>query len=161
MIVIAIVFITSIFANVETIAKDVLTAYKNRDADNLRKNASGIMKNAINDSYFEDKNVQSFIETVDNWNGKFKEIHYNSGDMMGKKIYIASLYFADVPNDNNKIYTVVLSSLDKNEWVMFGSGIVAEKREEFENMNLSLSDDEEKMEEKAKTEVIERYYLIA
>ena len=135
---------TSAFTQVENVAKEVLKAYKNRDVELLKKQASGIMIMAISESYFEDKGIQDDLKAVDGWDGEFREIRYNSGDMMGQKVYIAAFHFADVPDNNDELYTVVLSSTDKQNWVMLGTGIVAEKKEEFNKMSLTITEEKEK-----------------
>jgi len=128
----------STFAQVEDVAKEVLKAYKTKDVELLKKNASGMLLMAITDSYFEDRGLQEDIRAAENWDGKFREIRYNSGNMMGNMVYLASLYFADTKNSPDELYMVVLSSLDKEKWVMFGSGIVAVSKDEFNEMRLTL-----------------------
>jgi hypothetical protein len=146
------------FAQVEDIAKEVLKAYKTKDVELLKKNASGMLKMAISDSYFEDKGLQEDIKAAENWDGKFREIRYNSGDMMGKKLYLASVYFSDIKDNPDEIYTVALSSMDKENWVMFGSGIVAETKEEFNKMRLTLLPVEDKVAtKKVKSFSLEMY----
>ncbi len=134
---------TSAFTQVENVAKEVLKAYKNRDVELLKKQASGIMIMAISESYFDDKGIQDDLKAVDGWDGEFREIRYNSGDMMGQIVYIAAIHFADVPDNDDELYTVVLSSTDKQNWVMLGTGIVAEKKEEFNKMSLTIREEEE------------------
>lgn len=132
-----------VYAQVENVAKEVLDAYKNRDVELLRKNASGILHMAITDEYFDDKGIQDDLKAVDNWDGIIREIRYKSGDMMGQTIYLASAHFADVPDNEDELYTVVLSSLDKQKWVMLGSGLVAETKEEFNKMGPSFTENED------------------
>lgn len=147
---------TFIYAQVETVAKEVLNAYQDRNVENLKKHASGIMVKAISDSYFEDKGLQEDIRAAENWDGKFREIRYNSGDMMGKTTYIASVYFADVQDNDDIIYTVVLSSQDKEKWLMFGAGLVTETKEEFNKMSLEIPSGEEREED---TKAIKNFSL--
>ncbi len=135
---------TFTFAQVENVAKEVLKAYKNRDVELLKKHASGIMVMAISESYFEDKGIQDDLKAVDGWDGELKEIRYNSGDMMGQKVYIAAIHFADVPDNDNELYTIVLSSTDKQNWVMLGTGIVSETKEEFNKLSSTMQAEEEK-----------------
>lgn len=141
-------FITAFsFAQIEkNIAKEVLKAYKERNTELLKKNASGIMKYAITDSYFKSEKNQEIINAVDKWDGKIKEIRYKSGDMMGKKIFLCSVYFADSQENKDEIYTVVLSSYDNKKWLMFAGGIIEEKKEEFEKMNLGNGENENVVE---------------
>lgn len=131
-------FSSFLFAQVEEVANEVLKGYKTRDVQLLKKHASGIMQMAISDSYFEDKDVQKDLKAIDNWDGKIRDIRYNSDNMMGKTIYLAMAYFSDVQGNDNEIYTVALSSTDKEKWVMFANGIAIETRENFEKMQTIL-----------------------
>ncbi len=133
------VFSTTLSAQVEKVAKEVLKAYKDKDVELLKKNASGIMKYAISESYFDDKDIQEEIKSVENWDGKIREIRYKTGDLFNKKVHIASIWYSDVSGNKNEIYTVFLSSIDKNKWVMFGIGLGTETKEEYNKMDKSLS----------------------
>ena len=133
----------SSFAQVEDVAKEVLKAYQSRDVALLKKNASGMMKMAITDTFFDDSSIQEDLAVIDSWNGSLIETRYDAGDMMGSKVYIASIYFAEVPNNENAIYLVILSSMDKTNWTMFGAGVVSEKRAEFIKMSLTIPTEKE------------------
>lgn len=136
-------FSLSLYAQAESVAKEVLTAYKNKDAELLRKNASGIMKMAISPSFFSDPSVKENMKSVENWNGKIKEIRYGSENMMGQKIMLACAYYADVPG-KDEMYVVFLSSTDNKTWVMFANGIDTINKTEFEALNKGLSTAEAK-----------------
>lgn len=144
--VISIIFLSfsiAAFAQVENVAKEVLKAYQSRDVELLKKNASGMMKMAITEGFFEDKSIQEDLAVIDNWDGKIIETRYDAGDMMGKKVYIASTYFSDVPDKESEVYLVILSSMDKTNWVMFGVGVVSEKKEEYVKMSLTIPEEKE------------------
>ncbi len=158
---IIIILSTTLFAQVENVAKEVLKAYKEKNVELLKKNASGVMKYAISDSYFKDKDIQEEIKSAENWDGKIREIRYRTGDMFNKKVYIASIWFSEIPENDDEIYTVFLSSVDKKTWVMFGIGIGSETKEEFNKMDKYLSNngvkvtvsEEKKKEYKFSTEM--------
>ena len=104
--------------NVATdVAKEVLYAYKNKDVELLKKNASGIIKHAISPSYFEDKSVRDDAKAINEWDGTIKEVRYDTDNIMGKKMVLATAYYADAGPD--QIYAVMLSSLDNGKnWVL-------------------------------------------
>lgn len=122
--------------NAETIAKEVIKAYKNEDVALLKKHASGMVTYLINDDFFESKEGKPLAEVAQQWNGKIKEIRYTKGDMMGTELLLASAYFGDNPNGNLNV--VILSSLDKADWKTFALGIVDISREEFEHGATSI-----------------------
>ncbi|MGI6479918.1 MAG: hypothetical protein ACOX0M_10835 [Salinivirgaceae bacterium] len=135
---------------VEEVAKEVLEAYKNKDVELLKKNASGIMKHAISKSYFEDKSVQKDAKAIDEWDGTIKEVRYEIENMMGKKMVLATAYYADAEPD--QIYAVLLSSLDNGKsWVFVGSGLGGLTKEEFEQLSKTIPVDETKKESKTET----------
>ena len=124
--------------DVENTAKEILKAYKTKDTELLKKNASGVLKYAISDSYFEDENLQRDIKAAENWDGEIRGIGYVVNNIAGKKIIMASVYFADIPNSDS-IYEVLLSNYENQGWVMFGAGLGADKKENFESLNKTLS----------------------
>ncbi len=142
------IFTATAFSQVENVAKEVLDAYKNKDVELLKKNASGMMKFAISKSYFEDKSVQKDAKPIDEWDGTIKEVHYEIESMMGKKIVLATAYYADAGPD--QIYAVVLSSLDNGKsWVFVGNGLSKLKKEEFKQLSKTIPVDGAKKESKA------------
>lgn len=136
-------FVLPGFAQVENIAKDVLKAYKNRNVEELKKHASGFFKYAISDSYFNDDEIKSDLKFVDSWDGKMKEIRYSTGDVMGNIVTLASVYYADNPDNKDEICIVILSTTDKTNWVMFAGGLSTETRTEFQKMSLTLEANKE------------------
>ena len=122
--------------NAEKIAKEVITAYKTKDADLLKKHATGILMYAINDNFFESDDGKPLVEIAKQWDGKIKEIRYSKGDVMGNEVLLASAYFSDNPNGNLNV--VILSSFDKSDWKAFALGITDISREEFEQGEASI-----------------------
>ena len=134
----------------EDIAKEVLKAYKTKDVELLKKNASGMLINAISKSYFEDKGIQDDLKIVESWDGKIKEVRYATDKMMGKKITMAMAHYADA-SDAEKINVVLLSTMDNEKWVFFGSGLSEEKKKDFEKMSKTIADADKKAAAKKKS----------
>jgi hypothetical protein len=122
---------------VEDVANDVLTAYKNRDVELLKKHASAILKMSISESYFKDKAIQEDLKAVDSWDGKIREIRYKNKKMFGADVLMATAYFADAP-EKDEIYTVLLSNFNNSGWVIFGKGLAKIKKGEFEQLSKTV-----------------------
>ncbi len=120
----------------ENIAKEVLKAYKDRDAESLKKYASGIVRHTINEKYFEDKNIKRSIESLESWDGKIKELRYGSETMMGNFIVVAAAYYSD--HSEEEINAVMLSTADGKNWVFMGTGLEQVKKSEFEKMGTKV-----------------------
>ncbi|HHU96371.1 MAG: hypothetical protein QM293_04185 [Bacteroidota bacterium] len=132
------------------VAKEILYAYKNKDVELLKKNASGIIKQTISPSYFEDKSVQDDTKAVDEWDGTIKEVRYDTGNIMGNKVVFATAYYADAGPD--QIYAVVLSSLDNGKnWVFMGNGLGKLTKEEFKQLSKTIPVEGAKKESKTVT----------
>jgi len=132
-------------SQVDKTAKEILTAYKNKDAELLKKNASGIIKMTITPSYFEGPSVKEDMKLVEGWNGDIKEIRYEVGDVMGKKVIMAYAYFTDIPG-TDAIGVVFLSSTESKNWVMFANGLDKVEKSKFEALSKDLSTNETKTE---------------
>ena len=137
---VALMLSTSLLAQnqVENTAKEVLKAYKDKNPELLKKHASGVLKYAISDSYFEDENLQKDVKAAENWDGEIRGIGYVVNNIAGKKIIMASVYFADIPNSDS-IYEVLLSNYENQGWVMFGAGLMADKKENFDILSKTIS----------------------
>lgn len=153
------IFATVAIGQVETVADEVLKAYKNRDPELLKKNASGFVKMAISDSYFENEQFEDDLKAVDNWDGKLKEIRYRSENLMGKQVNMAMVHFTDNPDVEDEIFVVTVSNIKKDKWVMLGSGIVSEKKTEFEKGRLSLSGSKKQMEKAEAEKALEKFSI--
>ncbi|MGD9158575.1 MAG: hypothetical protein PVG39_09225 [Desulfobacteraceae bacterium] len=115
----------------EEVAMDALKAYKTKDADLLKKHAVGAFKYLINDKFFEKKESKEYIAAIEKWDGKLKEIRYQSDTSMSS----ALAYYADHPHEKDKIYAVALLSRDKKKWTLLSTGLITESREEFEKFS--------------------------
>ncbi|MEE4196151.1 MAG: hypothetical protein V2I54_00775 [Bacteroidales bacterium] len=151
-------YLTFAQGDVETIAKEVIKAYKNQDAGLLKKHASGMMMYVINDSFFESDDGKPLVDIAQQWTGKIKEIRYSKGDVMGKEVLLASVYFSDNPNGNLNV--VILSSFDKSDWKAFALGITDISREEFEQGETSLGSPSADKSIETKTDVNREGYSI-
>ncbi len=156
--IIVLMMVMNLFAGLpkaEDIAKEVLKAYKTKDVELLKKNASGMLINAISKSYFEDKGIQNDLKVVENWDGNIKEVRYATDKMMGKKITMAMAHYADV-SDKDEINVVLLSTMDNEKWVFIGTGLSEEKKEDFEKMSKTIAGGEAKAQEKSTKKKVAR-----
>ncbi len=127
-----------------SIAKEILKAYKAKDAALLKKNLSGIMVHAVNEDYFDSDDAKELVEMAQTWDGNIREIRYSKGELMGKTVLIASAYFGDNPNGN--LNTVLLSSYESSDWKALGMGITDMSKEEFEEGTLEIPGDKAEKE---------------
>ena len=116
--------------NPESVAKDVIKAYKTKDVDLLKKHMTGMMLYVINDGFFNSDDGKPLAEIASKWDGTIKEIRYSRGDIMGKDVLLASAYFSDNPNGNLNV--VILSSFEKSDWKAFAYGITDISKAEFD-----------------------------
>jgi hypothetical protein len=157
--VVAMMISTSIFAQadqVKLIVNEVMTAYKNQDPGLLKKHASGIMKNIINDNYFKNKKYKPYTEMANEWDGNIREIRYSKESFMGNNVIFATAYIADVPKTKGKeIYAIDLSNNNNKGWVFIAEGISTENKSDFEQMTLTYPSNDAstaKKEDEAKTD---------
>lgn len=144
LLVLAIAFlpVSNLFAqgDAETVAKEVIKAYKTQDVDLLKKYMTGMMMYVINDEFFNSDDAKPLVKAAKNWNNKIKEIRYSKGDIMGKKVLLASAYFND--NENGNLDVVILSSFEKSDWKAFAYGITDVSKEEYEQGSTEIPGDE-------------------
>ncbi len=127
-------FSISAFAQVEDVAKDVLNAYKGRNVEMLKKHASAVLKMSISEDYFKDEALRKDLKAVDNWDGKIKGIRYESRNLMGANVVMATVYFADVQG-KDRINVLLLSNFNNTGWTIFGNGISSMAKEEFNQLS--------------------------
>lgn len=157
---VVILFLSTLtFGQVKDVAREVLKAYQDKDPELLKKNASGFLKNAISSSYFEDEQVQDEINAADQWDGTLREVRYTSAEMMGNKVDLAMVHFADNKEAEDEIYVVTLSRADQKDWVMFAQGITSEKKAEFEAMDVTLEDAEKSMKVAQSKKTMEKFSI--
>jgi hypothetical protein len=118
------------------ISKEILKAYKTKNDVLLKKYSTGLIVYAINDDFFETKDGKPLVEVASKWNGEIKEIRYSEGDIMGKIVLLASVYFSN--NINGNLNVVILTSYEKSDWKSFVYGITEATKEEFEEGSLEI-----------------------
>ncbi|MDZ7797031.1 MAG: hypothetical protein U5N56_08290 [Candidatus Marinimicrobia bacterium] len=126
-------------ADVETVAKEVLEAYKTKNVEMLKKNASGMTAHIINENYFEDKDIKEDMKSLDDWNGKIKGIRYDSENIMGNFVIIAYAYYSD--HSEKEINVVMLSNMNSENWVFLGTGLDQLKKADFDLLSTAVPQD--------------------
>lgn len=132
--------------NAETLAKEILKAYKTKDVELLKKHMTGIMAYVVNDSYFDSDDAKPLVTIAKAWDGDIKEIRYSKGDIMGKTITLASVYFSDNANGNYNVVT--LSSFEGSDWKAFALGISDISKDEYEQASTEIPDEKNTSESK-------------
>jgi hypothetical protein len=123
-------------AQVENVAKEVLEAYKTKNVEMLKKNASGMVRHTINENYFEDKSIKKSMEPVAEWDGKIKEIRFDSDNIMGNFVVVAAAYYSD--HSEEEINAVMLSTMDGKNWVFVGSGLETVPKVDFLKLSATV-----------------------
>jgi len=131
-------------------AKEILKAYKNKDAKLLKSYTTGFIVYAINDDFFNSSDGKPLAEIASKWDGKINEIRYEEGNMMGKTVLLASVYFSD--NDNGNLNVVILSSYEKSDWKAFVYGITDVSKQEFEEGSLEIPEGKKQEENVVKSD---------
>ena len=129
------------------VAEDIIKAYKTKDAALLKKYATGIIVYAINDGFFDSSDGKPLVEVAEQWDGTIKEIRYSKGDMMGKTVLLASVYFSN--NANGNLNVVILSSYEKADWKAFVFGIADITKDEFEQGSTEIPGEKEVVKAKS------------
>jgi hypothetical protein len=132
-------------------SENIIKAYKNKDLKLLKEYATGVLLYSLNDGFFESSEAKPLVEMAKSWDGKIREIRYSSGNMMGKFILLANVYFGDNPNGN--INTVLLTSFEKADWKAFGLGISDMSKDEFMKGSKDIPEDKPAAKPKAKDAV--------
>ena len=124
-------------------ATDIINACKNKDVNLYKKYLTGFMIYAVTDNFFESNDGKPLAEIAKSWDGKIKEIRYSKGDVMGKTVLLASVYFSD--NANGNLDVVILSSYEKSDWKAFAFGIADISKEEFEQGLTEIPDESDEV----------------
>lgn len=122
--------------NAEDAATDIIKAYKTKDPVLLKKYVAGFFAMAINESFFDSDDGKPLVEIAAKWDGTVNEIRYSKGDVMGKSVLLASVYFSDNPNGNLNV--VLLSSYDNSDWKAFALGISDIPKSEFQEGSIEI-----------------------
>ena len=109
MISIVILFSPLSFAqSAKEVGKKLITAYKKKDAETIKKHMGPMMALTMNDKFFEDKDLKKDIENLKNWNGKIKEVRYFA-TVFGA---MAALHY-DNAKDKDKVRVFILGKFKK------------------------------------------------
>lgn len=99
------------------VAKDVLTAYKSKDLEGVKKYSAPFIAAAMNDTVFEDKDVKA----LESWDGEVREVRYFTNEM-GLQ---ASAYY----DDKDKKALRALSLINSGHgWKQMGVSTVPKKK---------------------------------
>ena len=124
---------------VPDVAKEVLTAYKNKDLEGVKKYTAPMMAAFMDAKFFEDKEVKTAVEDLQSWNGKVKEVRYYNS----KIGVMASAYYADADKETFRALSLINAGYG---WKQMGVSTV--KKKKF----LSYEKNEPKMKAGSKAE---------
>lgn len=111
--------------DVKEVAKEMLTAYKNKDVKGVKKYAPPIILGAISPKYFEDRVVKDEVKALKDWDGKIREVRYSANPFA----VMATVYY-DESAKKGKIKIFYFSKA-KNNWKQFGNGFGEMKKSKF------------------------------
>lgn len=108
------------------VAKEILTAYKNKDLEGVKKHTSPMIAATMDEKFFEDKEIKADVEALRSWNGKVKEVRYHK-TAMGQ---MAAAYYADADKGNIRTLALInagygwkqmggLSTISKKEFLSY------------------------------------------
>jgi hypothetical protein len=98
-------------------AKEVLTAYKNKDLEGLKKYTAPLVASVMDETVFDDKDVKA----LQSWDGKVKEVRYFTNEM-GLQ---ASAYYDD--KDKKTLRALALINAGYG-WKQMGVSTVSKKK---------------------------------
>ena len=126
--------------------KEIVKAYKEKNADLLKSYATGVLVNVINENFFESNDAMPLVDIAKEWDGEIREIRYAKGEMLGATVIIANVYISDNPSGN--LNSVMLTSYNSSSWKAFGLGITETSKDEFYVGSLEIPKDMPKTKEK-------------
>ncbi len=111
--------------NIEEVAKELLTAYRNRNIAGVKEHMAAMLASAVDAKFFEEKDVKEFVESLKTWDGKIREVRYFS-----EKIGLFAAVYYDETGEKEKIRVIYLNKY-KDVWkqALGGPKIIA--KEEF------------------------------
>lgn len=117
------------------VAIAVLNAYKAKNFKELKKYAMGMYKLVITDDFFEQDDTKESMKYLKSWDGKIKDIRYKAINAGKKKILLAFVYYADIPEKNDEIAIVRLANINNKGFYMSFLGLDTLEKADFERMN--------------------------
>lgn len=61
------------------VATELITAYREKDAEGVKRHMSPMLSATVDKKYFEDKEMLRDVEALKKWNGKIREVRYFAG----------------------------------------------------------------------------------
>lgn len=142
----SILFAPSVSAQtVSDMAKDVLTAYKNKDLAAVKKYTAPMIAAAMDDKFFEDEEIKAAVEALQSWNGKVKEVRYSKT----KIGVMAFAYYDDADKDVYRALDLINAGYG---WKQMGVSTVKKKKFlSYDKKEPAVKKDEKAANESPKT----------
>jgi hypothetical protein len=106
----------------EEVGREILTAYKNRDIEGVKRHMPPVLSMTVDKKFFKDKAIKSEVIGLRRWDGKVREVRY----FVTKAGVTASVYY-DEDADPSRIRTFNLNKSGKTWKQALGSFLVIEK----------------------------------
>lgn len=106
----------------EEVGKEILTAYKERDLEGVKRHLPPVLAMTVDKKFFRDKAIKTEIIGLRRWDGKVREVRY----FATKAGVTASVYY-DEDADPAKLRTFNLNKSGKTWKQALGSFLVIEK----------------------------------
>jgi hypothetical protein len=124
----------------QDVAKEVLAAYKNKDLEGVKKHTAPMLAAAMDDKFFEDKEIKASVKDLQSWNGKVKEVRYFKSPMG----VMAAAHYGDADKDTYRVLDLINAGYG---WKQMG-GVSTVSKKKF----LSYDKKEPKAEAASKTQ---------
>ncbi|MDQ7772431.1 MAG: hypothetical protein RDU13_02785 [Elusimicrobiales bacterium] len=106
----------------EEVGREILTAYKNRDIEGVKRHMPPVLAMTVDKKFFKDKAIRAEVVGLRRWDGKVREVRY----VPAKSGLTASVYY-DEDADPSKVRVFNLNK-SGNSWKQaLGSFLVIEK----------------------------------
>ncbi|KAF0126977.1 MAG: hypothetical protein FD189_742 [Elusimicrobia bacterium] len=106
----------------EEVGREILTAYKNRDLEGVKRHLPPVLAMTVDKTFFKDKAIKSEVVGLRRWDGKVREVRY----FATKAGVTASVYY-DEDADPAKVRTFNLNKAGNTWKQALGSFLVLEK----------------------------------
>lgn len=106
----------------EEVGREILTAYKNRDLEGVKRHLPQVLAMTVDKKFFRDKAIRAEVIGLRRWDGKIREVRYSPA----KTGVTASVYY-DEDADPSKIRIFNLVKTGRTWKQAMGSFLVIEK----------------------------------
>jgi hypothetical protein len=103
------------------VAKETLASYKNKDLAGVKKYTAPMIAAAMDDKFFEDKEIKAEVEALQSWDGKVKEVRYFKSRMG----LMASAHYDDADKDTYRTLALINAGYG---WKQMGVSTVKKKK---------------------------------